>query len=557
MLTNHLHKDWDHANTTEDEEKETRMDEISNKDLIGMTEGRWYSSTNLENQEHLYPQFHSPNSVISVRDWDHDHPETTRNEEGKMKMKKENTGTGINDLNHGKICAIEHNDSPRPTRVAHMIEDNPGLNKVTMNPQTKKTLKKMKHTSSTKNKRGNWVHPKKNRGKYWNRLAKATEKNKRYQHNVTRKQSLTIDNDGILHNKPSFASANKTAEPLATTSDQVQNDESPKTNNPRSSSHAPFASRMEIEATSAPSSPSPVSEFTEGKLIILTEEQDKKSDVGSVDNLEFSLPKSTVSTRRMPGHAPPQEQVIVEKATTIDPDNSNKAPEPEPVIKKTVIHKEETEDPVEVPVPQPVKSTDDDPMSSSSAKNTTSAGDHHQPASSITGKPQDTSRLPMQRNTSNKEILSKKNIMKNSRHKSQEKFRLDPRDDLPRFSDSEKTSDLNLCQKIKLHGKTSQDERSRGEQRSFNAYKKDHYEYNGSKTRNFSDEQRHYNGYKKDPTMTLVNKKHKSMRMEQRQVESQRSTEPEATWKAPTSMDTGSASVPQLYDAQKESEQVL
>ena len=72
MLTVHLHQDRDHGHpnatkavsqheisdpqlltplpdTTEDEEKETKVGEISNKNLIGMKEGRWCSSTNLEN----------------------------------------------------------------------------------------------------------------------------------------------------------------------------------------------------------------------------------------------------------------------------------------------------------------------------------------------------------------------------------------------------------------------------------------------------------------------------------------------------------------------------
>ena len=39
--------------------------------------------------------------------------------------------------------------------------------------------------------------------------------------------------------------------------------------------------------------------------------------------------------------------------------------------------------------------------------------------------------------------------------------------------------------------------------------------------------------------------------------EEAKTTEPRVVWEVPTSMDTGSASVPQNYDAQKESEQVL
>ena len=129
---------------------------------------------------------------------------------------------------------------------------------------------------------------------------------------------------------------------------------------------------------------------------------------------------------------------------------------------------------------------------------------------------------PMENDPISNEINpSKKNIMENFRHKKQKKFRFDPRDDLPRSSDSKETIDLYQCQKTKFCGKVSRDRKSLDEHKSGNTYKKVHYEHISS------------------------------------QKGSQGSIEPEAVWQAPTSRDTRSASVSQHYDAQEESEQVL
>jgi len=212
-----------------------------------------------------------------------------------------------------------------------------------------------------------------------------------------------------------LSSANKQAEPSETTLDQVQSDESSKTSSLSSPSYALFASGTEIEATS---SPSPVSEYEEGSLIILADEQDKKTDDGNNDDTDvessFSKP-AAITRRKLSDYVPPEEQVILEKVTAVDPekpyrtpepseqeqleksiasitgdipadaaesDSSNyvqSAPEPELVVKRTVISQEETEsavnallgesfesfeEPVEAAAPQPVDSLDDDPMGS-------------------------------------------------------------------------------------------------------------------------------------------------------------------------------------------------
>ena len=72
-------------------------------------------------------------------------------------MKEENSSTVINDLNHCKVCAVEHNSPPRPTRAVHMVEDNPGANQATINPQTKKALKKRMCTRPPKVNASDWV----------------------------------------------------------------------------------------------------------------------------------------------------------------------------------------------------------------------------------------------------------------------------------------------------------------------------------------------------------------------------------------------------------------
>merc|ERR1719431_1481972 len=94
-----------------------------------------------------------------------------------------------------------------------------------------------------------------------------------------------------------LSSVNKQAESTETTLDKVQSDESPKTSSPSSPSYALFASGTEIEATS---SPSPVSEYEEGSLVILADEQDKKSDVGITDDtdIESSFSKPAAISRR-------------------------------------------------------------------------------------------------------------------------------------------------------------------------------------------------------------------------------------------------------------------
>ena len=113
---------------------------------------------------------------------------------------------------------------------------------------------------------------------------------------------------------------------------------------------------------------------------------------------------------------------------------------------------------------------------------------------------------------------SEKNTMENSRHK---KFRLDPRDDLPRSSNGEETSNLNQGQKIKFCSKVSRDGKPLDEQTSGNTYEKVHYKYISS------------------------------------QQGSHGSIIPQAAWQVPTPRDTRSASVSRFYDAQEESEQVL
>ena len=206
-----------------------------------------------------------------------------------------------------------------------------------------------------------------------------------------------------------LSSVNKQAETTDTTLDRVESDESPKTSSP---SYALFASGTEIEATS---SPSPVSEYEEGSLVILADEQDKKTDVGSTDvtEIESSLSKpALISRRKLSEYLPPEEQVIPVKVTAVDPEKPYRtpesseqeqleksiasttgdvpadaaesdltnfvqaAPEPELVVKRTVISQEETvsavnallgesfEEPVEATAPQPVDSIDDNPLGS-------------------------------------------------------------------------------------------------------------------------------------------------------------------------------------------------
>ena len=122
-----------------------------------------------------------------------------------------------------------------------------------------------------------------------------------------------------------LSSVNKQAETTDTTLDRVESDESPKTSSP---SYALFASGTEIEATS---SPSPVSEYEEGSLVILADEQDKKSDVGSTDVTEiessFSKP-AAISRRKLSDYVPPEEQVILEKVTAVDPEKPYRTPGP-------------------------------------------------------------------------------------------------------------------------------------------------------------------------------------------------------------------------------------
>merc|ERR1719431_1612472 len=117
-----------------------------------------------------------------------------------------------------------------------------------------------------------------------------------------------------------LSSVNKQAESTETTLDKVQSDESPKTSSPSSPSYALFASGTEIEATS---SPSPVSDYEEGSLVILADEQDKKSEVGNADVAEiessFSKP-AAISRRKLSDYVPPEEQVILEKVTAVDPE---------------------------------------------------------------------------------------------------------------------------------------------------------------------------------------------------------------------------------------------
>ena len=124
-----------------------------------------------------------------------------------------------------------------------------------------------------------------------------------------------------------LSSANKQAEPLETTLDQVQSDESSKTSSLSSPSYALFASGTEIEATS---SPSPVSEYEEGCQIILADEQDKKADEGNNDDTDvessFSKP-AAITRRKLSDYEPPEEQVILEKVTAVDPEKPNRTSE--------------------------------------------------------------------------------------------------------------------------------------------------------------------------------------------------------------------------------------
>ena len=178
-----------------------------------------------------------------------------------------------------------------------------------------------------------------------------------------------------------LSSANKPAEPSGATLDQVQSDESSKTSSP-------------------------------------SYEQDKKADDGNNDDTDvessFSKP-AAITRRKLSDYVPPEEQVILEKVTAVDPekpyrtpepseqeqleksiasiigdipadaaesDLSNyfqSAPEPELVVKRTVISQEETEsavnallgesfesfeEPVGASAPHPVDSLDDDHMGS-------------------------------------------------------------------------------------------------------------------------------------------------------------------------------------------------
>jgi len=211
-----------------------------------------------------------------------------------------------------------------------------------------------------------------------------------------------------------LSSANKLPESTETTSEPLPSAASPKPTSPRSPSYALFASGTQIEATS---SPSPVSEYEEGALVILADEPEKKSDLGNCSEdaeTPFSKPAS-ITRRKLSDYVPPEEQVILEKVTAVDPAAMDKqfrtpepseqeqleksiasitgdippdsdpssfiqsAPEPEPVVKRTVISQEETEsavnallgesfesfeENVEAAAPQPVETLDDDPMNS-------------------------------------------------------------------------------------------------------------------------------------------------------------------------------------------------
>merc|ERR1719508_251781 len=216
-----------------------------------------------------------------------------------------------------------------------------------------------------------------------------------------------------------LSSSNKIPESTETTSEPLKIAGSPKPSSPRSPSYALFASGTQIEATS---SPSPVSEYEEGALVILADETEKKSDMGNCEEdseSPFSQPAS-VTRRKLSDYVPPEEQVILEKVTAVDPagmvekpfrtpepseqeqleksiasitgdlqpdmptdanesDVTNfvaTAPEPELVVKRTVISQEETESAVnallgesfesfdEPVAPQPVEALDDDPMNS-------------------------------------------------------------------------------------------------------------------------------------------------------------------------------------------------
>ena len=212
-----------------------------------------------------------------------------------------------------------------------------------------------------------------------------------------------------------ISSVNKQAESKETTSNKVKSDESPKKGSPRSPSYALFASGTEIEATS---SPSPVSDYEEGSLVILAEKQDKKSEVENADDAEIEssfFKPAAINRRKLFDYVPPEEQVVLEKVTAEDPEKPYRTPEPsqqeqleksiasvtgdvpadaaesdltnfvqatsepELVVKRTVISQEETEsavnallgesfesfeEPVEATAPQPVDSLDDDPLGS-------------------------------------------------------------------------------------------------------------------------------------------------------------------------------------------------
>ena len=91
-----------------------------------------------------------------------------------------------------------------------------------------------------------------------------------------------------------LSSANKPAEPSGATLDQVQSDESSKTSSP-------------------------------------SYEQDKKADDENNDDTDvessFSKP-AAITRRKLSDYVPPEEQVILEKVTAVDPEKPYKTPEP-------------------------------------------------------------------------------------------------------------------------------------------------------------------------------------------------------------------------------------
>ena len=207
---------------------------------------------NQESSGHLHLQFYSPNFMLAVylhQDWDHGHPDAIKDEERKTKMWEENISKVINDLNHCKVCVAEHNSSPRPTMAVHMVEDNPGANEATTNPQTekarhyntmmttrehliatkadskiKKALKKRMYTSPTKVNAGDWVYLKKNRDRYWNGPARVVQKDSKSLHCVIRKKPLTINKGGILLSKPDTFPVIEEESPIFTTTTQQLSD---------------------------------------------------------------------------------------------------------------------------------------------------------------------------------------------------------------------------------------------------------------------------------------------------------------------------------------------